>query len=193
MRQEFEQLLEDRRILTDPRLGPFAAKKAEPPVPVNLTRLIGNAKKTFKVNMNAPSMLKPLDIVHKVKELLTKLDVVVGEDNLSKEAQFNATYNFFAMVRSTLSSKKVLSEHRLSPQVSFPHPYPYPYPCPYPYPYPCPYPYPYPYPSPSPQPHPIPNPNPNPHPQPNPNPQPGLRVAHRRDQGPLPAAPRAAW
>jgi len=116
LRQEFEQLLEDRRILTDPRLGPFAAKKAEPPVPVNLNRLIGNAKKTFKINMNAPSELKPLDIVHKVKGLLSKLDVVVGDDNLSKEAQFNATYNFFAMVRSTLSSKKVLSEHRLSPQ-----------------------------------------------------------------------------
>ena len=48
LRQEFEQLLEDRRILTDPRLGPFARGKAEPPVPVNLTRLIVNAKKTFK-------------------------------------------------------------------------------------------------------------------------------------------------
>ena len=39
-----------------------------------------------------------------------------GEDNLSKEAQLNATYNFFAMVRSTLSSKRVLTEHRLTPQ-----------------------------------------------------------------------------
>ena len=93
-------------MLTDPRLGPFASKKAEPPVPVNLTRLIGNAKKTFKVNMNKASELKPLDIVNKVKGLLAELEVVkvVGNDTLSKEAQFNATYNFFAMVRSTLSS-----------------------------------------------------------------------------------------
>ena len=81
LRQEFEQLLEDRRVLTDPRLGPFARGKAEPPVPVNLTRLIVNAKKTFKVDPNKPSELKPLDIVHKVKDLLTRLDVVVGEDS----------------------------------------------------------------------------------------------------------------
>merc|ERR1719223_404418 len=84
LRQEYEQLLEDRRVLTDPRLGPFASKKAEPPVPVNLTRLIGNAKKTFNVNMNAASTLKPLDIVNKVKGLLAELEVVkvVGNDTL---------------------------------------------------------------------------------------------------------------
>ena len=111
-------------MLTDPRLGPFASKKAEPPVPVNLTRLIGNAKKTFKVNMNKASELKPLDIVNKVKGLLAELEVVkvVGNDTLSKEAQFNATYNFFAMVRSTLSSN--------------PNPNPNPYPNPIPNPNP---------------------------------------------------------
>jgi DNA-directed RNA polymerase II subunit RPB1 len=34
LRLEFEQLLEDRRVLTDPRLGPFAKGKADPPSPV---------------------------------------------------------------------------------------------------------------------------------------------------------------
>ena len=54
--------------------------------------------------------------MHKVQKLLSKLGVVYGDDALSREAQKNATYNFFALVRSTLSSKRVLMEHRLSPQ-----------------------------------------------------------------------------
>eukprot|EP00908_Phaeocystis_cordata_P025055 Transcript_7512.p1 GENE.Transcript_7512~~Transcript_7512.p1 ORF type:complete len:1701 (-),score=865.25 Transcript_7512:173-5275(-) len=116
LKDEFNQLLVDREVLTDPRLGPFKNGKAEPPVPVNLGRLITNAKKTFHIDANKPSELKPLDIVKKVKELLTKLEIVKGTDTLSVEAQKNATYNFFAMIRSTLSSKQVLANHRLSEQ-----------------------------------------------------------------------------
>ena len=116
LRKEFEALEEDRRVLTDKRLGPFSKGKAEPPVPVNLTRLILNARRTFKVDVNKPSELKPVEIVHKVQGMLKKLGVVYGDDALSREAQKNATYNFFALVRSTLSSKRVLMEHRLSPQ-----------------------------------------------------------------------------
>lgn len=51
-----------------------------------------------------------------VRELLPKLTVVKGVDRLSVEAQYNATYNFFSLLRSQLASKRVLSEHRLTPQ-----------------------------------------------------------------------------
>jgi len=51
-----------------------------------------------------------------VRELSPKLTVVKGVDPLSVEAQYNATYNFFSLLRSQLASKRVLSEHRLTPQ-----------------------------------------------------------------------------
>ena len=51
-----------------------------------------------------------------MRDLLTKLTVVKGTDRLSIEAQYNATYNFFSLLRSQLASKRVLGEHRLTPQ-----------------------------------------------------------------------------
>ena len=68
----------------------------------------------FSIDLNKPSGLKPLDIINSVKDLCTRLEVVKGSDPLSVEAQRNATYNFFALIRSTLASKRVLQEHKLS-------------------------------------------------------------------------------
>ena len=47
--------------------------------------------------------------------MLNGLVVVPGRDALSVEAQRNATILFFALVRSTLSAKRVMSEFKLSP------------------------------------------------------------------------------
>ena len=46
-----------------------------------------------------------------VQELSEKLIVVVGEDDLSKEAQRNATTTFMTNLRATLASKRVLGEY----------------------------------------------------------------------------------
>jgi hypothetical protein len=47
-----------------------------------------------------------------LQELAQKLIVVVGEDELSKEAQRNATTTFFTHLRATLASKRVLGEYK---------------------------------------------------------------------------------
>jgi DNA-directed RNA polymerase II subunit RPB1 len=47
-----------------------------------------------------------------LQELAQKLIVVVGEDDLSKEAQRNATTTFFTHLRATLASKRVLGEYK---------------------------------------------------------------------------------
>jgi len=52
--------------------------------------------------------------VRRVNELLETLVVVPGDDPLSREAQRNATLLFGILVRSTLASKVVLRDHRLS-------------------------------------------------------------------------------
>ena len=68
----------------------------------------------FSIDLNKPSTLEPLEIMQEVKDLCTRLEVVKGSDPLSVEAQRNATFNFFALIRATLASKKVLSEHKLT-------------------------------------------------------------------------------
>lgn len=47
-----------------------------------------------------------------LQELSRKLIVVVGEDELSREAQRNATTTFMTHLRASLASKRVLSEYR---------------------------------------------------------------------------------
>ena len=63
-----------------------------------------------------PRTLTPVNVIEKVRELLNKLEIVKGDDRLSVEAQKNATILFFALVRATLASKRVLQEYKLSPQ-----------------------------------------------------------------------------
>lgn len=56
-----------------------------------------------------------MEVVYKVKSLAAKLVVVAGEDPLSVEAQRNATVLFMALLRSTLASKRAISEFKLKP------------------------------------------------------------------------------
>ena len=56
-----------------------------------------------------------MEVISKVKGLSERLIVVVGDDPLSVEAQRNATIMFQSLLRSTLASKRCLSEFKLSP------------------------------------------------------------------------------
>ena len=76
-----------RYALTHPRYGPFPKGKAEPPVGVNLQRLIKLAQSNYKLEPTNASTLNPVDVVKKVRELLPKLEIVKGTDRLSLEAQ----------------------------------------------------------------------------------------------------------
>lgn len=50
--------------------------------------------------------------VRNLQELSEKLVVVVGTDELSREAQRNATTTFMTHLRATLASKRVLGEYK---------------------------------------------------------------------------------
>ena len=67
-------------------------------------------------NLHLNTGLSPLEVVQKVQALSEKLIVVVGDDLLSIEAQRNATILFMSLLRSTLSSKRALSEFKLKPE-----------------------------------------------------------------------------
>eukprot|EP00053_Salpingoeca_punica_P019143 m.191874 g.191874 ORF g.191874 m.191874 type:complete len:1734 (-) comp17576_c0_seq3:442-5643(-) len=108
--EEFDQLTRDRAALR------FNSPRGEDKVklPVNLNRLIWNAQKLFHVDMRAPVDLHPRYVIEQLRELSKKLLVVIGDDNLSRVAQENATLHFQALVRSTLCAKRVIFEHHLS-------------------------------------------------------------------------------
>jgi DNA-directed RNA polymerase II subunit RPB1 len=107
------QIIEADRYL----LASEIAKNGENtwPMPVNIKRIIWNAQKTFKIDVNKPSLdLHPVEIVEAVDKLQARLRVVDGVDPISIEAQKNATLLFNILLRSTLASKRVLKEYGLT-------------------------------------------------------------------------------
>ena len=83
-------------------------------LPCNLHRMIWNAQKIFHVNMRGRTDLSPLKVIEDVEELIKKLIIVPGDDRLSLQANDNATLLFRAHIRSTLCTKRVSEEHKLS-------------------------------------------------------------------------------
>lgn len=76
--------------------------------------MIWNVQKIFHINKRAPTDLSPLRVIQGVRDLLKKCVIVAGEDRLSKQANENATLLFQCLVRSTLCTKCVSEEFRLS-------------------------------------------------------------------------------
>lgn len=110
LQEEYEQLRKDREIL---RSELVKTRDVKIPQPVNLRRMIFNAQKLFAINVRNKSNLHPCVIIQKVKEKCAKLVVINGKDSVSKEAQENATLLFKMLLRSVLSSKRVIKEYRL--------------------------------------------------------------------------------
>lgn len=84
------------------------------PVPVNISRLITNTMKIFKIDPNSKVSLDPTEVVNKVRSLSERLQLVTGNDYVSEEARTNSTMLFRILLRSSLSSKKIIRDHRLT-------------------------------------------------------------------------------
>ena len=107
---EWDQLSKDREALR--QIFPNGETKIV--LPCNLLRMIWNVQKIFHINLRAPTDLSPVRVIQGVRDLLDKCVIVVGEDKLSKQANTNATLLFQCLVRSTLCTKRVAEEYRLS-------------------------------------------------------------------------------
>ena len=117
MEEEYEQLLRDREELRKIMACRGSGLEADNNIylPVNIDRLIWNAQRQFRINMHEPTSLHPRTVYETVRRICQEEILVVrGEDPLSREAQHNATLLFQILLRSKLSSKRVLREHRLS-------------------------------------------------------------------------------
>eukprot|EP01035_Chromulina_nebulosa_P019444 gene19444-25324_t len=115
--EEYEQLLRDRVKLREIMGCRGQGSESDPNtyLPVNVDRLIWNAQRQFRINTLEPTSLHPRTVVEEITKLCNEdLIIVPGDDPLSKEAQYNATLLFRSLLRSKLSSKRVLREFRLN-------------------------------------------------------------------------------
>ncbi|KAF8875548.1 hypothetical protein CPB85DRAFT_540875 [Mucidula mucida] len=111
--EEYRQLVEDRRMLRKfifPRQDPTIPQY----LPVNLFRIVQNASQIFHIDRRKPSDLEPAYIITSVRELITRLIVVRGQDELSLEAQANAIMRFSMHLRATFAARKVLEQFHLN-------------------------------------------------------------------------------
>ena len=81
---------------------------------MHMVRLISNAQKIFHIDKRVPCDLHPMEVVQGVRELAERLRIVEGEDAISKQANENALLLFKCLLRSTLCSRRVAEEHRLT-------------------------------------------------------------------------------
>nr|WBP62233.1 RNA polymerase II largest subunit [Cladonia rangiferina] len=113
---EYNKLLAAREFLRSTR----ADDNEQLQLPLNVIRILDTAKTTFKIKNGARSNLQPVEVVTKVNELLDKLVIVRGDDELSREGQHNATLLFKAQLRSRLAFKRLVMENSLN-KLAFQH------------------------------------------------------------------------
>ena len=108
--REWEQLCKDREALRQI----FPTGKADCFLPCNLDRMIWNAQKIFHINFRNPTDLNPIKVITGVRKLLKNCNIVRGEDRLSQQANDNATTLFQCLIRSTLCTKSLAENYKLS-------------------------------------------------------------------------------
>ena len=127
MAQEYQQLQDDRedireymRVLAMPKDVALSEAGTDVGVfPVNLARLVANAKKVMAKSTSGSEVISdlyPSTIITELVELCNRLKrfIISGDDPLAVEAQDNAIQFFSRHLRSYLSSKRVLFLHRLN-------------------------------------------------------------------------------
>lgn len=115
---EWEQLKDDRKMLRDVNYKKKDEEMMQ--LPLNVVRIIDSAKRLFKVNDSQRSDLHPGEVIPQVQQLLDRMIIVRGDDDLSKEAQVNATLLIKAQLRSRLAYKRVAVHMHLN-KLAFQH------------------------------------------------------------------------
>ena len=115
---EYEQLIGDRKLVREINRRKLADESMQ--LPLNIARIIENAKKLFKVDDTRRSDLTPKDVVPAVQALLDRMVVVRGTDPISEEADYNSTILFKIQLRSRLAFKRLAVEQRVN-RLAFDH------------------------------------------------------------------------
>ncbi|KAH8834220.1 RNA polymerase II largest subunit [Flagelloscypha sp. PMI_526] len=111
--EEWGRLCEDRKTLRTLVFKDWDPLK-ERYFPVNLDRIIQNARQIFHIDNRKPSNSSPAYIIDAVQELEKRLIVVRGDDIIALETQANATLAFKIHLRSTLATRPAIEGRRLT-------------------------------------------------------------------------------
>lgn len=114
--EEYDQLRLDREKMRENRMQrvDVSTDLDELQLPINVQRMVDTAKTTFRIKDGAKSDLHPLYAIKKLKDLLDRMIVIRGEDEISMEAQESATLLTKAHIRSRLAFKRVVREYSLN-------------------------------------------------------------------------------
>ncbi|KAH7156234.1 hypothetical protein EDB81DRAFT_646766 [Dactylonectria macrodidyma] len=115
---EWDALLNDRRVVRGVNKSKMTEEMMQ--LPLHIGRVIESAKRVFNVKANDRSNLRPSDVIVSIQEMLNKMKIVRGTDPISLEADANATILWKALVRSRLSFKEIVKDHRLN-KLAFDH------------------------------------------------------------------------
>lgn len=111
--QEFDLLKDDRDYLQETvALTNEGNQKFN--LPLNIERIINSARVRFGIDDDTVSDLHPTEVITQVQDLMGRLVVIRGDDELSKEAQASATYLFKALLRSKLAFKRLVNQYHMT-------------------------------------------------------------------------------
>lgn len=116
---EYEQLLADRKLIREVVPEKLLSEQSMQ-LPLNVHRIIASARNLFQIDDVGRSDLTPKDVIPAVRSLLDRLVVIRGDDDLSKEADYNATILFKSQLRARLSFKRLAVEMRIN-KLAFDH------------------------------------------------------------------------
>jgi DNA-directed RNA polymerase II subunit RPB1 len=115
---EWEALISDRRTVRQINQSKMGEEMMQ--LPLNIGRIIETAKRVFNIRETDRSNLRPSDVIPVVQSVLGKMQIVRGTDEISHEADYNATILFKALMRSRLAFKEIVKVHRLN-KLAFDH------------------------------------------------------------------------
>lgn len=116
--EEWEQLKVDRQMLR--HVNSKKGTDEDMQLPMNVRRIIQSAQRLFKITNNSRSNVHPSEVIPQVQQLLDRMVIVRGDDELSQEAQLNSTLLIKAQLRSLLAFKRVATEFHLN-KLAFAH------------------------------------------------------------------------
>ena len=108
---EYEQIKSDRDYM---RKNLLVSGDNSINIPVNIKTIITYAENDNNINIFSKSDLNPLIVLQKVKELKDELEIVKGNDTISKEGQECALTLFNKVLNYSLSTKNIIIKHRLN-------------------------------------------------------------------------------
>jgi DNA-directed RNA polymerase II subunit RPB1 len=113
---EYNQIKEDRETL---RNSIFKMTNEDTiHMPINLHRIISNAKRMFEISSRTKTDLKPTDVITKLAETLNNLCVIPGVANSKEKLLIDANHDSTLLTRiyckSILNSKNVILNERLN-------------------------------------------------------------------------------